>query len=135
MNCGHPPPLRTGRHLRPLPPPQPSPPLGLHPAPRLQRVHLNPGRRLLLYTDGVTDARDSDNVPFLLDGPEVHAALTAPALTDALRDLTDLLHRHTGDAPVTDDLTLLLAEPDRVPAVPAPRPDPGIRSRVDRQER
>ncbi|MCI3935216.1 PP2C family protein-serine/threonine phosphatase [Streptomyces sp. AN091965] len=110
VNCGHPPPLRTGRRLHLLSPPRPSPPLGLRPAPCLQRVQLASGQRLLLYTDGLTDARDADSAPFPLDDPQCHAALTAPDPHDALRCLTDLLHRHTGGTPLADDLTLLLAE-------------------------
>ncbi|MEV0441241.1 PP2C family protein-serine/threonine phosphatase [Streptomyces spectabilis] len=126
VNCGHPPPLRTGRRLQVLSPPRPSPPLGLRPAPCLQRVHLTPGQRLLLYTDGLTDARDADRAPFPLDAPQCQAALAAPAPHDALRSLTDLLHRHTDGAPLTDDLTLLLAQPAPVPAArvhdASPRP-------------
>ncbi|MBC3993825.1 serine/threonine-protein phosphatase, partial [Streptomyces sp. AC563] len=53
VNCGHPPPLRAGRHLEPLEPRSASTPLGLAPAPELQRVALAPGQRLLLYTDGL----------------------------------------------------------------------------------
>ncbi|WP_051854864.1 PP2C family protein-serine/threonine phosphatase [Streptomyces sp. NRRL B-1347] len=116
VNCGHPPPVRTGRRLHLLSPPRSSPPLGLRPAPCLQRVHLTPGQRLLLYTDGLTDARDADGTPFPLDAPQCHAALTAPAPHDALRGLTDLLRRHTGGLPLTDDLTLLLAQPAPAPA-------------------
>ncbi|MFD9907921.1 PP2C family protein-serine/threonine phosphatase [Streptomyces sp. NPDC059063] len=116
VNCGHPPPLRTGRRLQLLTPPRPSPPLGLRPAPLLQRVHLTSGQRLLLYTDGLTDARDADSAPFLPDAPRCHAALSAPALPDALRCLTDLLHHHTGGTPLADDLTLLLAQPTPAPA-------------------
>ncbi|MGA4840679.1 PP2C family protein-serine/threonine phosphatase [Streptomyces sp. G45] len=135
VNCGHPSPLRTGRRLAPLDPPCPSPPLGLHPAPRLQRVHLTAGERLLLYTDGLTDARDGDRAPFRLDTPQVRAALGEPALPEALDRLTDLVHRHTGGGPLADDLTLVLAQPAPTPTAPAPRPDPGVpRGRTTRPQ-
>ncbi|MFD0413022.1 PP2C family protein-serine/threonine phosphatase [Streptomyces sp. NPDC127108] len=125
VNCGHPAPLRTGRRLSLLVPSRPSPPLGLGPAPHAQRVHLSAGQRLLLYTDGLTDARDGDRVPFRLDAPQVHAALAEPALPDALTSLTDLVRRHTGGAPLADDLTVVLAQPTRTPTAPAPEQDPG----------
>ncbi|GHC71799.1 PP2C family protein-serine/threonine phosphatase [Streptomyces flavofungini] len=127
VNCGHPAPLRTGRRLCLLTPPRPSPPLGLCPAPYAQRVHLPVGQRLLLYTDGLTDARDADRVPFRLDAPPVRAALAEPALPDALDGLTGLVRRHTGDAPLADDLTLVLVQPTRAPTVAAPEQeqDPG----------
>lgn len=109
VNCGHPPPLRVGRRLRTVDPPDPSPPLGLSPAPRVQRVHLSPGERLLLYTDGLTDARDPRGRPLPLDRP-VQAALTAPALDDALDRLLTLLRRHSSGR-IDDDLTLILTQP------------------------
>ncbi|MFF9898828.1 PP2C family protein-serine/threonine phosphatase [Streptomyces longispororuber] len=127
VNCGHPPPVRAGRRLRVLEPPEPSPPLGLHPAPRPHRVHLAPGERLLLYTDGLTEARDAGRTPFRLDTAEVHAALAAPTAYEAVHALAGLLDRHTGAAPLADDLTCVLVQP----AVPAPAPAPGTGTRAE----
>ncbi|MEI5098800.1 PP2C family protein-serine/threonine phosphatase [Streptomyces sp. PmtG] len=135
VNCGHPPPLRAGRGLRVLDPPRPSPPLGLDPAPHPYRVPLLPGQRLLLYTDGLTEARDARRAPFSLDTPQVHAALVAATAHDALARLTGLLHRHTAGVPLADDLTLVLAEPTDVPAptgLRAPAAGRGSRSSAGR---
>jgi hypothetical protein len=58
LNCGHPAPLlvRGGRTTA-LDPPEPAPPLGLGPRPELLRLTLALGDRILLYTDGVSEAR------------------------------------------------------------------------------
>ncbi|GAA2265659.1 hypothetical protein GCM10010145_34730 [Streptomyces ruber] len=110
VNCGHPPPLRIDECLVPLAPPLPCPPLGLDPEPQVQRAKVLPHQRLLLHTDGLTDARAADDTFFSLDEHAL-GALLAPTLDEALDRLLDLLQRHIGSAAPTDDLTLMLLQP------------------------
>jgi hypothetical protein len=58
LNCGHPPPLlvRAGRATE-LEPPEPAPPLGLAARPEPLRLRLALGDRILLSTDGASEAR------------------------------------------------------------------------------
>jgi sigma-B regulation protein RsbU (phosphoserine phosphatase) len=88
------------------------PPLGLFEdlAYAQATVTLNPGDTLVLYTDGVTEAMDSQNRQFGLD--QLNAILSrcnigASELRDAiLKALDDF----TGGAPAHDDRTLLVAK-------------------------
>ncbi|MET7298020.1 PP2C family protein-serine/threonine phosphatase [Embleya sp. NPDC005575] len=74
VNCGHPPPLliRAERVLARALDSPPQPPIGLAGplAPAARQVHeatLEPGDCVLLYTDGVVEARDADGAEFGLD--------------------------------------------------------------------
>ncbi len=143
-NCGHPPPLvlspgpdgqdgsRGPARVTAVDVPAPALPLrlmalgGTSGAERT--VPLQPGDALLLYTDGVTEARDARREFYPLE--ERVAALAARTgagdLLDRLRD--DLL-RHVG-APLDDDAALLLVRVSGawdgrpVEASPAPAPQP-----------
>ncbi|WP_328936173.1 MULTISPECIES: PP2C family protein-serine/threonine phosphatase [unclassified Streptomyces] len=114
VNCGHPAPLRSGQRLELLEPRVPALPLGLHPDPRQYRVRLQPGDRLLLYTDGLTDSRAPDGTPFALLA-ESALALSEPMPDAALHALYEGLLAHTGGPP-TDDLALVLCQPTGVTA-------------------
>ncbi|MGH4028578.1 PP2C family protein-serine/threonine phosphatase [Actinomycetota bacterium Odt1-20B] len=124
VNCGHPAPLRLGARFEALEPAEPVPPLGLHPVPRQQRYRLAAGERLLLYTDGLSEARDAQGVMFPLDA-RVRKALGGPLLHDCLDALHTLVAAHTA-GPLTDDLALLICEPRAAPVdVPCPPPEAG----------
>ncbi|MEB8340759.1 PP2C family protein-serine/threonine phosphatase [Streptomyces endophyticus] len=113
VNCGHPAPVRLGKQIRLLEPPECALPLGLHPTPRPHRVFLQNGDRLLFYTDGLTEARDANGTVFpLLD--QVGDALAAPAPSDALDALYDRVTAHA-DGPLTDDLALVLCQLNEQP--------------------
>ncbi len=114
VNAGHPPPilLRRGRAVGSLAGGRRLP-IGLSDtAVRRARVSLEPGDRLLLYTDGAVEARDPEGNLFgvqrLIDLAERHCAAGLPA-PETLRRLSHAVLRHQkGEA--QDDTTLMLVE-------------------------
>ncbi|MFG1694081.1 PP2C family protein-serine/threonine phosphatase [Nonomuraea sp. NPDC049309] len=99
VSCGHPPPLRIhddGASLLPCDPP--APPLGLgHLSGQRLCVcsfRFEPGDLLLLYTDGVTEARDASGVFYPLQ--ERAAAWTQETPEGLLKRLRDDLFDYTG---------------------------------------
>jgi serine phosphatase RsbU (regulator of sigma subunit) len=117
FNCGHPPPmLISGDGVTVLEVPAPAPPLGLltlgDSSGAARTLPFKPNDLLLLYTDGVTEARDHRRSFYPLD--ERLAVLWATAHAngagtgaDLLGLLRDDLLRHAG-APLEDDAALLL---------------------------
>ncbi|WP_245655972.1 PP2C family protein-serine/threonine phosphatase [Microtetraspora fusca] len=71
VNRGHPPPLvlRRGRQVATLDEAPPSPPMGLRlgVSSGISRYHLEPGDRLLFYTDGIIEAHSPQGEPFGMD--------------------------------------------------------------------
>jgi phosphoserine phosphatase RsbU/P len=114
VNCGHPPPLllRGGAAL-PLADHTPTTPLGLGPDPAVERVTLAPADRLLLYTDGLVEARDGRGRPFEVDEVAAAELLATPSLDQALDLLVASVLRHAGGR-LDDDLALVLAQPRRL---------------------
>ena len=121
-NCGHPPPLllpagsdepAASRRVQVLEVPQPAPPLGLlalgDSSGASCTVAFKPGDRLLLYTDGVTEARDTQRrfYPLTERLADPGGACPTGSGTDLLDWLREDLLRHAG-APLTDDAALLL---------------------------
>ena len=88
-------------------------PLGILPNVKydLEHIKMEPGDRICLYTDGVTDCARPDGEPFgdtrLSDSLNRNARLSPAGLKSAvLRELKC----HRGECPPDDDLTLLIAE-------------------------
>lgn len=114
LNSGHPPALvlRRGRVVRRLDRGRRMP-LGLEdPQVEIAEEALERGDRLLMFTDGVIEARDRDGRPFgeerLVEFAERHSVAGLPA-PETLRRLCHAALDHY-DGPPADDATLLLVE-------------------------
>jgi hypothetical protein len=124
VNCGHPPPYLLGPRPGPLPLGEPQPPLGLFDPLgtdlTVSRARLAPGEGLLLYTDGVPDARDAAGRFFPL--PDTLAAMAATCVrgTEFAALLRAEIVRHTGGRS-TDDVALLVIVRDACTRPSRPR--------------
>ncbi|MFD7447313.1 PP2C family protein-serine/threonine phosphatase [Streptomyces sp. NPDC059909] len=114
INRGHPPPLvlHQGR-IQALMPAEPLPPLGLEdlitdPPEKPESYPFVPGDRLLLYTDGVIEARNRDNDFFPLPQAmeSIRADTTPP---EFLEQLHQALIRHT-EGHLADDVAMILVD-------------------------
>jgi serine phosphatase RsbU (regulator of sigma subunit) len=112
-SAGHPPPLLLrGRKVVAELENDPVLPFGLRGTARLGRADLEPGDAVLLYTDGVTEARAADGEMFglgrLTDLLEQEAASERPP-EEMLRRLVRALLEHQPEG-LRDDATLLLVQ-------------------------
>ncbi|WP_343230792.1 PP2C family protein-serine/threonine phosphatase [Yinghuangia seranimata] len=113
VNHGHPAPLmlHQGR-VQALVPTSTEPPLGLEdlvtgPPAKAASYSFAPGDRLLLYTDGVIEARNQDSEFFSLsEAMEAASACTPP---DFLEELHKALLRHT-QGRLGDDVAMILVD-------------------------
>jgi serine phosphatase RsbU (regulator of sigma subunit)/anti-sigma regulatory factor (Ser/Thr protein kinase) len=106
-NCGHPVPLRTSNGVVSEVPCAPSLPLGLGATPTLCHGVLSTGDRLLLYTDGIIEARDGSRE--FVDLLSLAQPLAVGALDEVLTGMLDELAAAVGGA-LGDDLAMLVAE-------------------------
>ncbi|MBO4756399.1 MAG: SpoIIE family protein phosphatase [Bacteroidales bacterium] len=74
-----------------------------------QAMTLSPGSGLFLYTDGVTEAKDGNRQAFgrsrVEEALNAHLADTPQGIVNALNEA---VHGFAGDAPQSDDLTMLM---------------------------
>jgi serine phosphatase RsbU (regulator of sigma subunit) len=107
--CGHPPPLRLTADggLQALTPRAYATPLGLHPDLQPSTFPVNPGDRLVFYTDGLLEARDRAGRYFRLE--YCAGTLRHPDLQAAVDGLLGRLLAHTRHR-LDDDVALLLLE-------------------------
>ena len=98
--------VRAGQATE-LDPPEPAPPLGLGPHPEPLRLRLALGDRILLYTDGVSEARAGGGF-FPLQAAAAFALVSAD-LEAGLESLWAELQRHVAGQ-LHDDVALLLIE-------------------------
>jgi sigma-B regulation protein RsbU (phosphoserine phosphatase) len=107
--CGHPPPLRLTADggLQALTPRAYATPLGLHPDLQPSTFTINPGDRLVFYTDGLLEARDRSGRYFRLE--DCADTLRHPDLQAAVDGLLGRLLAHTSRK-LDDDVALLLLE-------------------------
>jgi hypothetical protein len=114
LSCGHPAPLLvSGRDVREVPL-TPGPPIGLG-VPREATSHsFGSGDRLLLYTDGLIEARDERNR--FLPVEEIGALLRQR--DEGVESLVALVQEHVVGHRLTDDVCLVLVDNDA--SVPSP---------------
>jgi hypothetical protein len=121
VNCGHPAPLLLRRgQVIPLEPPAPAPPLGFMPEVKARVERLEPGDRLLLFTDGLGEARREGE--FFPTADRAWRLLGHGTVGDGLASLetalVDWVHGR-----LEDDIALVLLEyagPDDGATVPMP---------------
>ncbi|MFD9389380.1 PP2C family protein-serine/threonine phosphatase [Streptomyces sp. NPDC060000] len=125
VNCGHAPPLLVGASggVTAVEPTHQAPPLGLRAltdqTPSLQTLSFGDGDQMLLYTDGVIEARDRDREFYpLVEGLARHLC-DEPART--VGAIHDELLAHVGGR-LHDDAALLLIRKPAVTTLPVPQP-------------
>jgi serine phosphatase RsbU (regulator of sigma subunit) len=110
-SAGHPPPLVLRRGHEPELQQVGGQPFGVGPVSAVIETHLEPGDRLLLYSDGITEARDPDGIPL---GVDRLAALVTEHAEVALAPEAVRRVMHAVQAscrpPMRDDATLVMLE-------------------------
>jgi serine phosphatase RsbU (regulator of sigma subunit) len=114
-SAGHAPPLRVSRQglVAPVDLPAPSLPLGIEANEVYETVYwqMIPGERLLLFTDGLVEARSRDGEPFGRDRLRTSLSEWAGlSLGDLVRELVECAESHRQGGDFEDDITILGVE-------------------------
>jgi serine phosphatase RsbU (regulator of sigma subunit) len=108
VSCGHPPPLLSRAGVGTLVTAQPGLPLGFGDTYRPRTLEWARGDRLLLYTDGLSEARDATGEFIQLES--LAPGLSAGSVNGALDGLLESVQQHSARSRLTDDLAVLLLE-------------------------
>ena len=109
VSCGHPPAMLVRPDGRPSLLDAPAGlPLGLGDMYDAVTVPWAPGDRLLMYTDGLSEARNARGQ--FLDLPSLAPLLTAEPVEDELNAVLHAVRRHVPSGRLTDDLAVMLLE-------------------------
>jgi sigma-B regulation protein RsbU (phosphoserine phosphatase) len=73
-------------------------------------IQLNPQDQLLLYTDGISEARNSSGDMFALDGLQDALQRATGSPSDVIHHLRHAVRAHTVDIPPSDDQTMFVVE-------------------------
>jgi serine phosphatase RsbU (regulator of sigma subunit) len=125
-NCGHCPPLLLDHgQISCLEPQQPSPPLGLNSLNKeeyhVDTCEFSPGSFLLLYTDGIVEARDTGGLFYDLDARI--ATWAGSELEELLQYIFDGLLVHMGgQLQLGDDVAMVAVQRDVKSSAHLPRP-------------
>lgn len=109
--CGHPPPLLVRGDSASFTETFPAPPLGLLDLSEgwcsATTIPFGAGDRMLLYTDGVTEARDEHGAYFRLSEAALSAVVAGQSDDEVLDHLVTALRAHIGSGRADDALLLL----------------------------
>ena len=83
-----------------------------------QRLTLAPGQMLVMYTDGITEARDPAGAEFGADGVERALATCARGAEEAVSRLVNALEEFRGKTPAGDDRTIVVVEATATSSAP-----------------
>jgi serine phosphatase RsbU (regulator of sigma subunit) len=75
---------------------------------KAKRLTLNPGDSLVIFTDGVTDARNNTGNPFTRNNLTNVCGSPCACGKDMLDHITEAVWKHIGNAEQFDDLTLMV---------------------------